>query len=75
MSDIVETDDSPKPQKTVVTEAHVSALNDETSPVNKINSQDPQQDGETVYVKGHPVIRNGNLSVFLLFLISIINRS
>ncbi|KAI1092316.1 OPT peptide transporter Mtd1 [Rostrohypoxylon terebratum] len=59
MSDLAETDGPPKPQKTIVTESHVAPLNDESDPAHKTDSQDPQQDNETLYVKGHPVIRNG----------------
>ncbi|KAI2465651.1 putative OPT peptide transporter Mtd1 [Annulohypoxylon bovei var. microspora] len=52
-------DTPPKSTKAVVTEAHVAPLSDETSAARKVDSEDSHHDDGVVYVKGHPVIRNG----------------
>lgn len=58
--------DTPKDKKATVTEAPVANLSDSDNPTQNLRrktekegSEDTRQDDDAVYVKGHPVIRNG----------------
>lgn len=61
----------PKGRKeAVVTEAPVTPAGDKTAvtllrETGQDGSQESEHDEDTVYVKGHPVIRNGNQCVLL----------
>ncbi|KAI2638736.1 putative OPT peptide transporter Mtd1 [Hypomontagnella submonticulosa] len=66
--------DTPKDKKATVTEAPVANLSDSDNPTQNLRrktekegSEDTRQDDDAVYVKGHPVIRNGSdVSRFLI---------
>ncbi|KAI1097469.1 putative OPT peptide transporter Mtd1 [Jackrogersella minutella] len=51
--------DDPKKPKTIVTDAHVAPINDETTAPHMVDADDSHSDDGVVYVKGHPVIQNG----------------